>query len=145
MDDSSKKNSLSILGAGLTEILIALLLVAGILATLNYFNIIPVSDIVPALSFLPKQESGNLGSSNLGGTSETGSPAQNQAIKTMAVVQSNNLQKYTNKGEEMLFEPIASSSVQVRQLLRIDVELSVNNSKDGSGREKQIKIFFPQT
>ncbi len=108
------------------EGLVVVLLSVLILATLNYFNILPISQNLRFLSFLPQQtriQVTNKPSALLpNGTSGT--------IRTLVRPVTPLL--ISNDKNEYLYVPIQNSEIEVNGQIRIDAELMDNSTSDSS-------------
>jgi len=112
--DGNKKTAVQglIIEAGIAGFLVILILI-----TLNYFNILPISDSFSFLSFLPRQGAAGVQVQNGSGT------------RMKLVVRPVNPLLSANGTKNTLFTPIASSSVNVTRQFRIETEVSDNGGK----------------
>ncbi len=137
MDNNSKKASS--LGSTLVEVGVAGVLIILILSTLNYFGILPLSSNFKFLSFLPTQtKSSSLFLSPNSGVGKRGNNALSNVV-TRVLVRPIEPKKLVNGTDNFLFAPIASSSVKIKDNIRIDMELT--NVQGSSATQGSSLVF----
>lgn len=121
---SSKPASLFTMGRA--ELVVTVLLIALILATLNYFSLIPLSETFPSFSFLPKLKTQQKKPTQL----------QSNTQKTPTIqylVAPNNPKTFSNNTSDFLYEVFPNESIRVLGPITIAVELTVeDDSKNGN-------------
>ncbi len=81
-EGEKKRNAFFLLEVGLLEVGFVILGLAILFGTLNYFNILPVSNSLPFLSFLPTQQKTNTNQTKTQVTKKTLTPEELNKIET---------------------------------------------------------------
>lgn len=124
--ENGKKGSVNSL---IVEFLVAVALIIGIIFTLNYFNVVPLSNEFSFLSFLPHQAITNP-------ITEPSQTTINQEMGTSVVGVVRSIQPLTadNSGNgSYLYQLIPGGSLTLSKSTRIDVELSTTVSSGSGG------------
>lgn len=109
----------SLFTIGKAELVVTVLLIALILATLNYFSLIPLSETFPSFSFLPKLK-----------TQQKKSPPSKAITQKAPTIQylvaPNNPKTFSNNEDQYVYNPLENSSIRVMGPVRIDIEMTVS-------------------
>lgn len=127
MENEKKKSFLS---AVLLEVSIIAVLVIGILVTLNYFRIIPLSATFPYFSFLPAQNAIQLNTSN---PSQPSSVSEQSGTAESVLLASQ--KKIDNPGTKYLYASLNRSKISVAGTITLkgNFGISVEESTNISG------------
>lgn len=140
-EKKSSQSFWSILEVGTLEIVSIIFLVVAILFTLNYFNIIPLSNTFSFLSFLPQQGQVRLPSSSSKRLS-TVSPSPKKTPTIQYLVTPNDPKKFTNNSSEYHANPIPNSEVKVLGSMRIEIEMAIEMSEQVRKSSDSSALLF---
>lgn len=136
-EKKSSQGFLSFLQVGVLEAIFIALLVAIIIVTLNYFNVVPLSRTFSLLSFLPQQKDTSPQKSLLVGTPPTitkGGPTIHYLITP------NDPKKFTNDTSEYKHTVISDSTIKVRGELGIDIEIGIDLAGEKSSQSSGFQF-----
>lgn len=148
-EEEQKESIFAFIKTSLFELFLILLFSIIILATFNYFNLIPLSSVFPALSFLPQQQNTQSAvfnaasqddiayfSNNFYNLSSCGNTRSDKNIVLNQIVSCNTPKKITNTTKETnyVFVPNTDQIIAGDKGVQINFAIKVNtNGKDDLG------------
>ena len=141
-DEEKKESIFDFIKSSIFELFLVLLFSIIILTTFNYFNLIPLSSIFPALSFLPQQQTLNNYQSSTSSQDDITffnngimnlsacTPPHDNNIILNSIVTCKNPTKVLNSGQKPIYTRIVNSDFTSDSQIQINFALKVIQGKD---------------
>ncbi len=160
-NEEKKESIFDFIKTGFFELFLILLFLIITLTTFNYFNLIPLSSIFPALSFLPQQQILNNYQSSTSSQDDITffnngimnlsacTPPNDNSIILNSIVTCKNPTKVLNSGKKPIYTRIVNSEFTSNSQIQINFALKIIEGKDyipsglmlGGGPEENRMYF----